>query len=116
MKITKKLFVTTRPRWRKWLQTNYDKQTEIWLVRYKKTTGKPSVSYQDSVDEALCFGWIDNAEKGIDQERFATRFTPRKKVSSWSEGNVQRYRMLVRQGVMSEAGSAAFRNRKKPRN
>lgn len=106
--ITETFYPKTRAQWRRWLEKNHAKKSEIWLMRYKKATGKPTVNYQDSVDEALCFGWIDGVEKSVDEERYAQRFTPRRPKSHWSEINVGRYHMLEKEGLMTEAGRGAF--------
>jgi uncharacterized protein YdeI (YjbR/CyaY-like superfamily) len=78
MEITRTLYVTKRDDWRKWLKQNYLKEREIWLIYYKKSSGKPRISYDDAVEEALCFGWIDSTAKSIDNEKFAQRFSPRR--------------------------------------
>lgn len=106
--ITKTFYPKNRSAWRNWLLKNHEKVKEIWVIYYKKATGKPTIAYQDAVDEALCFGWIDGIEKSIDEERFAQRFTPRAKVSSWSEKNVGRYKMLLKEGLMTETGTKAY--------
>lgn len=106
--VSETFYPKTRSAWRKWLQINHAKKAEIWLMRYKKVTGKPTVSYEDSVEEALCYGWIDGMEKGIDEQRFATRFTPRRAKSSWSDLNVAKYKKLVSAGLMRAAGRKAF--------
>lgn len=111
--VTKKFYPKTRSQWRRWLQKYHATKKEIWLVRYKKVTGKQTVNYQDSVDEALCFGWIDGMEKGIDTERYATRFTPRRSKSAWTTTNMARYKMLLRKKLMMPAGRAAFRQKAK---
>jgi len=80
----------------------------VWLAYFKKHTGKVSVSYMDSVKEALCFGWIDGMKKRIDDERYAHRFTPRKAVSKWSPQNIRLAEELTASGQMTEAGLAAF--------
>ena len=113
VEITTTFHPKTRTQWRTWLQKNHATKKEIWLVRYKKVTGKQTVSYQDSVDEALCFGWIDGMEKGVDAERYATRFTPRRAKSAWTTTNVARYKTLVKVGLMMPAGSTAFRQKAK---
>lgn len=110
MKLGKTLYVKKRGEWRKWLEKNHQKESEIWLVYYKKHTKKPSIPYNDAVEEALCFGWIDSSEKRIDKERYAQRFTPRKPKSNWSESNKERVRKLIVQGKMTPAGLAAFNN------
>ena len=99
-----------RAEWRAWLQEHHARATEIWLVYYRKATGKPRVSYNDAVAEALCFGWVDSQQKGIDEERFAQRFSPRKPGSNWSEMNKARLRKLIAQGAITPAGLAAARD------
>lgn len=110
MQITKTFYPKSREKWRKWLSKNYNKEKEIWLIYYKKTTGKPSIPYNDAVEEALCFGWIDSIEKSIDSERFAGRFTPRKPKSGWSKSNIERVKNLIKEGKMTQFGLAKFRN------
>ena len=100
------LYVTTRDEWRAWLAEHHDTEREVWLVSYKKHTGRPQIPYDDAVEEALCFGWIDSLVKTIDDERFAQKFSPRKGKSNWSESNKRRVRKLVREGRMTEAGLA----------
>ena len=78
MKITEKLHVTNRDDWRAWLRKNHSTKKEIWLIYYKRHTGKPRIPYSDAVEEALCFGWIDSLVKKIDDEKFVQKFTPRK--------------------------------------
>jgi uncharacterized protein YdeI (YjbR/CyaY-like superfamily) len=95
-----------RDDWRAWLTANYDTATELWLVLYKKHTSKPTVSYNEAVEEALCFGWIDGIIKGIDEEKHAIRFSPRRRGSIWSESNKKRVTKMVEQGRMTEIGLA----------
>jgi uncharacterized protein YdeI (YjbR/CyaY-like superfamily) len=97
MKITKTLQVTNRKDWRKWLRQHYKTEKEIWLVYPKKETGKSRIRYNDAVEEALCFGWIDSTVKTLDQEHSAQRFSPRKLKSPYSPANKERLRKLVRQ-------------------
>lgn len=104
----KLLTVTERAKWRAWLEKHHDTETEVWLVYFRKGSGKPRISYDDSVEEALCFGWIDSIQKGIDEERFAQRFTPRKRIGGLSEINKQRVRRLAREGKMTPAGMAVI--------
>ena len=104
MEITKTLYVTNRKDWRKWLKENYDKEKEIWLIYYKKASGKPRIPYNDAVEEALCYGWIDSTVKKIDEKRFAQRFSPRKPSSVLSEMNRQRLRKLISEKKMTQAG------------
>jgi len=110
MKVGKMLYVTNREKWREWLERFHDKEKEIWLVFYRKNSGKPRIPYNDTVEEALCFGWIDSIEKGIDHERFAQRFTPRKPKSQWSETNKERVRRLLKDGKMTKSGLAVLGN------
>lgn len=103
MEIGKTLHVLERAAWREWLQQHYKTEPDIWLVYYKKSSGKPRLSYDDMVEEALCFGWIDSMEKGMDAERTALRFTPRRATTPYSPSNQERLRRLVKTGqVMSE--------------
>ncbi len=103
----KTLYVSTRKAWREWLAKHHDKEKEIWLVYYRKHTDRPRISYNAAVEEALCYGWIDSIQRGIDEERFAQRFSPRKKGSAWSEMNKERLRRLIEAGEMTPAGLAA---------
>lgn len=107
MKLGKTLYVTERNAWRDWLASNHDKEDEIWLIFYKKGTGKPRLPYDDAVEEALCFGWIDSIIKRIDQESNAQRFTPRRPNSQLSEMNKERIRRLIKVGKMTPAGLLA---------
>lgn len=107
MELGKTLYVIDRDEWRSWLARNYRKEKEVWLIYYRKASGKPRIPYNDAVEEALCFGWIDSIQKGIDAERFAQRFTPRKPGSSLSEANKERIRKLITEKKMTDAGLAA---------
>lgn len=103
MDITNILYVTNRNDWRDWLHAHYQSEREIWLVYYRKQTGKPRIPYNEAVEEALCFGWIDSIIRNIDQERYAQRFTPRKPQSQYSQTNKERLKKLIAQGkVMPE--------------
>ena len=103
MEITKTLYITDRKDWRDWLKKHYKTETEIWLVYPKKATGKPRIEYNDAVEEALCFGWIDSTFKTLDEERTAQRFSPRKPKSSYSQANIERLRSLAaKKKVMKE--------------
>ncbi len=108
MDIGETLHVATRREFRAWLAKFHKTKREVWLVQYKQTAGKPSVKYADAVEEAVCYGWIDGFEKGIDAERFATRFTPRRPGSSWSESNKERARKMIAQRKMTAAGRASL--------
>ncbi len=92
----KLLHVTTRAAWRAWLKANYKSRTEVWLVYSRKSTGQPRLAYNDAVEEALCFGWIDSIVRSIDAERFAQRFSVRKPGSRYSQANLERLRALIR--------------------
>ena len=97
MDITQTLHVTNPKDWRNWLKKNYKTEKEIWLVYYKKGTGKPRIEYNDAVEEALCFGWIDSIVKALDEERTVQRFSPRKPKAKYSQANIERLRTLVAQ-------------------
>lgn len=107
MEIGKTLYVTQRDEWRRWLEEHHDKEPEIWLVSYRKDSGKPSIPYDEAVEEALCFGWIDSTVKKLDEDARAQRFSPRKPKSNWSDSNLERVRRLMAQGKMAPAGLAA---------
>ncbi len=96
---------------RGWLAKNHDKLTEQWIGFYKKGTGKPSITWPESVDEALCFGWIDGIRKTIDEESYKIRFTPRKPRSIWSAVNIKRANELIELGLMTASGLAEFEKR-----
>ncbi len=100
--------VSDRKEWRSWLIENHASEKEVWLAYYKKHTGKATVSYMESVKEALCFGWIDGLKKSIDDQRYAHRFTPRKARSKWSPQNIRLAKELIESGDMMKAGQAAF--------
>jgi uncharacterized protein YdeI (YjbR/CyaY-like superfamily) len=98
---------------RAWLEKHHETADELWVGLYKKSSGRPSVTWPEVVDEALCFGWIDGIRKGIDAERYTNRLTPRKPTSNWSAVNVKRFGQLKRQGRVRPAGQRAFDLRKK---
>jgi uncharacterized protein YdeI (YjbR/CyaY-like superfamily) len=106
MEIGETLYVTNRDDFRKWLIQNHQAKKEIWLIQYKKATKKPSINYVEAVEEAICFGWIDGFEKGMDPERFATRFSPRREKSNWTNTNKDRARRMIAEGRMTPAGRA----------
>ena len=106
MKTLKTLHLTDRAKWRAWLKKHHTAENEVWLVYYKKHTGKPRIPYDDAVEEALCFGWIDSIVKRIDDETYAQKFTPRTNNSKWSDLNVRRAKKLIKDGRMTEAGLA----------
>jgi uncharacterized protein YdeI (YjbR/CyaY-like superfamily) len=106
MEVRKTLLVTSREEWRAWLTEHHQSETEVWLIYYKKHTGRPPIPYDHAVEEALCFGWIDSIVKRIDDEQVAQKFTPRRDHTRWSELNKRRLRKLIREGRMTEAGLA----------
>lgn len=106
-----KIFASDRNEWRNWLAENHDSAEEVWLVYFKKHTGKASVSYMESVKEALCFGWIDGIKKSIDNETYMHRFTPRRPRSKWSPLNIKLAKELIDSGQMTGAGLAVFKQR-----
>lgn len=107
----KPLFFSNTAEFRKWLEENHQSATEVLVGYYKVKTGKPSMTWSDSVDEALCFGWIDGVRRTIDNERYCNRFTPRRPKSNWSRVNIEKVESLIIQGKMQPAGLAAYNNR-----
>lgn len=97
---------TTRAAWRIWLEQNHTRTQGIWLISYKKATGKPRFETDEAVEEALCFGWIDSKPNKLDQERTMLWFAPRKKGTGWSKLNKTRVERLIAQGLMMPAGLA----------
>jgi len=104
MNLGKTLYLTNRKDWRLWLKKNHSKEKEIWLIYYRKSSGKSRIPYNDAVEEALCYGWIDSTFKGIDEEKFAQRFTPRRTGSPVSEMNKERVRRLIKNKLMTSIG------------
>ena len=102
------LYVENRGEWRAWLESNHQQATEVWLVHYKKETGRPQIEYEAAVEEAICFGWIDGKIRKLDKARYARLFTPRKSRSTWSRINIERARRMIEEGKMTAAGSAVF--------
>lgn len=100
---------------RNWLKKNHQKETELLVGFYKVGSGKPSISWSQSVDEALCFGWIDGVRTSIDKESYQIRFTPRKPGSIWSAVNIEKIAALTKLGLMQPAGLASFEKRKEAR-
>lgn len=103
MEIKQTLYVTNPKDWRKWLKKHYKTEKEIWLVYPKKATGKPRITYNDAVEEALCFGWIDSIVKKRDEESTAQRFSPRKPNAKYSQANIERLRTLVAKKKVTKA-------------
>jgi uncharacterized protein YdeI (YjbR/CyaY-like superfamily) len=104
-------FFESQSEFRQWLKKNHDMAKELWVGYYKKGTGLPSMTWPESVDEALCFGWIDGIRKSIDDTSYKIRFTPRRPGSNWSAVNVKRVQELTALGLMHEAGLKAFEKR-----
>jgi uncharacterized protein YdeI (YjbR/CyaY-like superfamily) len=102
------LFFTTPKAFRKWLEKNHDKKTEVLVGYYKLNSGKKSITWVESVDQALCFGWIDSVRRSIDEMSYYNRFTPRKSTSIWSAINIKKVEALREKGLMAPAGEKAF--------
>lgn len=100
MEIGETLYVSDRKPWREWLEDNFDAKREIWLVYPNKASGEPCILYNDAVEEALCFGWIDSIIKKLDSLRAAQRFSPRKRGSGYSQQNKERLRWLADEGLL----------------
>jgi len=106
MRITKTLHARDRDEWRAWLEKNHAVETEVWLVFCRKHTGQPGIPYDDAVEEALCFGWIDSIIQRMDDEKYVRKFTPRKDDSKWSVLNKRRAARMIEEGRMTETGLA----------
>jgi uncharacterized protein YdeI (YjbR/CyaY-like superfamily) len=108
MDIGTKLYADSADEWRRWLDAHSATERDIWLVFFKKGTGKHGVPYEQAVEEALCFGWIDGQMKGIDAESYALRFSHRRKRGAWSNTNRKLARELIREGRMTPRGMAVL--------
>jgi len=106
------LFFSTQQEFRNWLYENHKNKTELIVGYYKVKSGKPSMTWSQSVDEALCFGWIDGVRKSIDKESYCIRFTPRKKTSNWSAVNIDKMEKLIEGGLMQPSGLEIYKYRK----
>lgn len=106
------IFFKTQDDFRKWLESHHEKETELIVGFYKVDSGKPSMSWSQSVDQALCFGWIDGVRKSIDKESYCIRFTPRRNSSNWSAINIKKIEKLTKAGLMKPAGIKAYSLRK----
>jgi uncharacterized protein YdeI (YjbR/CyaY-like superfamily) len=106
------IFFENQSEFRKWLEINYKTETELIVGFYKLSSGKPSMSWSQSVDQALCFGWIDGVRKSIDEESYSIRFTPRRNNSNWSAINIKKVEELTKAGLMKPEGLSAFALRK----
>jgi uncharacterized protein YdeI (YjbR/CyaY-like superfamily) len=109
--MTKVTFFRTPSHFRKWLELNHATTTELWVAFYRKDSGRRSITWPESVDEALCFGWIDGLRKRINVESYKIRFSPRKVKSNWSVINISRAQELTRTGRIRPAGAKAFEQR-----
>jgi uncharacterized protein YdeI (YjbR/CyaY-like superfamily) len=98
------VYASDRAAWRKWLEENSETEKSVWLILYHKKSKTPSVNYNDSIEEALCFGWIDSLAKKHDEESYCLTFSPRKAKSKWSKSNHERVARLIEQGLMTERG------------
>jgi uncharacterized protein YdeI (YjbR/CyaY-like superfamily) len=107
------LYFKNREDWRNWLEQNHLKSEGIWMVYFKKHTKKESIIYNEGVEEALCFGWIDSIIKSIDNERYKQKYTPRRKNSVWSVVNKKRVEKMIKEGKMTEAGLKLVEDAKK---
>ena len=105
------IFFKGQAEYRAWLEKNHDKATELWIGFWKKGTGKPSLTWQECVDQSLCFGWIDGIRKGVDEDSYKQRVTPRRATSIWSQINIRRVGELTAAGQMRPSGRAAFEKR-----
>jgi len=97
-----------RKDWRDWLRKNHDSKPDVWVVFFKMTSPKTNLSYNDAVEEALCFGWVDGMKRSIDEHRYMHRFSPRKPDSKWSPSNIARVRRMLDAGLMTAAGEKAI--------
>lgn len=104
-------FFKTQDAFRKWLEKNHAQKGELWMGYYKKGSGKKSITYKEALEEVLCFGWIDGISRGIDEEKYCQRYTPRRKGSIWSAVNINKAEELIKNGKMHESGLHVYRNR-----
>ena len=102
-----RLHPSSRAEWRAWLAAHHDRATGVWFVFWKKKTGRPTVAYEEAVEEALCFGWIDGLLRPVDGERSSIRFSPRRRGSVWARSNKERVARLEAAGLMTDAGRRA---------
>jgi uncharacterized protein YdeI (YjbR/CyaY-like superfamily) len=104
-------FFSNPSEFHQWLDRHHDKESELWVGFYKKESGRPSITYPEALDEALCYGWIDGVRKSVDEVSYKIRFTPRKAKSTWSLVNTKRVAELKRLGRMKTSGLKAFETR-----
>ncbi len=108
MKISQTFISSERDAWRRWLAENGSREKEVWLVFFKKESGRPSIDYEDAVEEALCFGWVDSIIQKIDEVSYARKFTRRSNAQKWSASNLRRTQKMIAAGKMTEAGLAVI--------
>jgi len=111
----KPLFFATPREWRAWLEKNHDSKREVLVGFHRKSSGRPTMTWSEAVDQALCFGWIDGVRRSIDETSYHNRFTPRRPNSNWSAVNIKKVEHLTKQGLMHPSGLAAFERRSKER-
>jgi len=105
--MSKRFTPKSRRAWRSWLQENHASEPEVWLVFFKRNSGKPTLTYDDAVEEAICFGWIDGLKRRVDDQRYTHRFTPRRPGSKWSKTNRERVARMTQERKLTAAGRAA---------
>ena len=110
MELGKTLYITDRKQWRSWLAKNHNKEKEIWLIYYRKSSGKKRIPYNYAVKKALCYGWLDSILKSIEEERFAQRFSPRRPNSVLSQLNKERIHRLIERKKMTPTGLSAVKH------
>lgn len=108
-------FFETPLAWRDWLAAHHESETEFWVGFHKKATGRPSITWPESVEQALCFGWIDGIRRSVNDASYMIRFTPRRERSTWSEVNLATYADLEQRGLVTEAGRAVYARRRENR-
>jgi uncharacterized protein YdeI (YjbR/CyaY-like superfamily) len=113
--MTEPVFFDSPQAWRDWLAEHHDSATEVWVGYHKRMTGRPSLTWQESVQQALCFGWIDGVRRSAGPDAYTIRFSPRRPASIWSAVNVATYAELERRGLVEPAGRAAFARRREDR-
>ena len=114
MKVGEKKKYRNRDEFREWLEKNHDKKKELWIIFYKKHLNK-GMPYDDAVEEALCFGWIDGILKRIDEEKYIIRFSPRRPKSVWSKHNIARAKKMIKEGKMKKIGKDFIPKKGDPR-
>lgn len=106
-------YAESRHAWRQWLELYHDKQASVWLIYHKKQSDKPTLTWTEAVDEALCFGWVDSRKKPIDKERYMQFFSPRKPNGTWSKINKEKVQQLIQEQRMTAAGLACIEKARK---